>query len=212
MTPGPTTIISCPHCGQFAKRKSLISGNTFGAKLWSDGRRIAPMLPEFPNLVLCKKCDKFYWVKDAKEVEKVNEFVLIEADDQPENEKWKDIDYVEFPTFSQYFKALETISEEKYIRLSIWWSFNDYIRNGHENKITPDKQKLNAENLILLLTLLNEADENDLLMKAEVLRNLGRFEESRLLLDKVTNPDLIEVKEKFLAGINKQNKQVFQVF
>ena len=73
-------------------------------------------------------------------------------------------------------------------------------------------QKLNAENLILLLTLLNESDENDLLMKAEVLRNLGRFDESRQLLDKVKNADLIEVKEKFLAEINKQNKQVFQLF
>ena len=73
-------------------------------------------------------------------------------------------------------------------------------------------ESLNTENLILLLTLLNEADENDLLMKAEVLRNLGRFEESRLLLDKVNNPDLIEVKEKFLAEINNKNKQVFQLF
>ena len=73
-------------------------------------------------------------------------------------------------------------------------------------------QKLNTENLILLLTLLNEADENDLLMKAEVLRNLGRFEESRQLLDKVKNPDLVEVKKNFLAKINKKNKQVFQLF
>jgi len=55
-------------------------------------------------------------------------------------------------------------------------------------------ESLNTENLIFLLTLLNKADENDLLMKAKVLRNLGRFEESRLLLDKVKNPDLIEVK------------------
>ena len=78
--------------------------------------------------------------------------------------------------------------------------------------ITHEMESLNTENLILLLTLLNEADENDLLMKAEVLRNLGRFEESRLLLDKVNNPDLIEVKEKFLAEINNKNKQVFQLF
>jgi len=73
-------------------------------------------------------------------------------------------------------------------------------------------ESLNTENLILLLTLLNEADENDLLMKAEVLLNLGRFDESRQLLDKVKNPDLIEVKEKFLAEINNKNKQVFQLF
>ena len=78
--------------------------------------------------------------------------------------------------------------------------------------ITHEMESLNTENLIFLLTLLNKADENDLLMKAKVLRNLGRFEESRLLLDKVKNPDLIEVKEKFLAEINNKNKQVFQLF
>ena len=49
-------------------------------------------------------------------------------------------------------------------------------------------------------------------MKAEVLRNLGRFEESRQLLDKVENPDLIEVKEKFLAEINNKNNRVFRLF
>jgi hypothetical protein len=73
-------------------------------------------------------------------------------------------------------------------------------------------KNLNNENLILLSTLLNESDEDDLLMKAEGLRNLGRFEECRLLLDKVENPDLIEVKEKFLAEINKKNSQVFRLF
>jgi hypothetical protein len=212
MLPGPTIIISCPHCGQYAKKRTLISGNTFGSELWSNGKRIAPMLPEFPSLVLCKKCDKFYWVMDAKEVEKVNEFVLFEADDQPEIEKWKNVDYVEFPTFHEYYKALELGKDEKFIRISIWWSFNDYFRNDLENEITPDMQNLNNENLTRLLTLLNESDENDLLMKAEVLRNLGRFEESKLLLIKVKNPDLIEVKEKFLAEINNKNSRIFRLF
>ena len=32
------------------------------------------------------------------------------------------------------------------------------------------------------------------------------------LLDKVINPDLIEVKEKFLAEINNKNEHVFQLF
>lgn len=46
MLPGPTIIIACPLCGQYAKKRTIISGNTFGAKLWSDGKRISPMLPE----------------------------------------------------------------------------------------------------------------------------------------------------------------------
>jgi hypothetical protein len=163
------------------------------------------MLPEFPSLVLCKKCEQFYWVKDARKVEEINDYGDIDK-------KWGKINYIEFPTFNEYFKALETISEERFLRMNMWWSFNDYYRNGNENEITPVMQNLNTENLILLSTLLNESDENDLLMKAEVFRNLGRFEESRQLLDKVESPDLIEVKEKLLAEINNKNYRVFRLY
>lgn len=96
--------------------------------------------------------------------------------------------------------------------MNMWWSYNDYFRNDHENEITPDMKNLNTENLILLSALPNESDENDLLIKAEVLRNLGRFEESRQLVDKVKNPDLFEVKGKILAEINNKNYRVFRLF
>jgi hypothetical protein len=106
MKPGPTIIIACPYCGQYAKKKTLLSGNNFDAELWSDGKRVAPMLPAYPSLVICKKCNQFYWVKDAKEVESV--------DYQLGNKgKLKNISFIEFPTFRQYFKSLKTIPEEK---------------------------------------------------------------------------------------------------
>ncbi len=205
MLPGPTIIISCPLCGQYAKKKTLISGNTFGAVLWSDGKRIAPMLPEFPSLVLCKKCDQFYWVKNANKVEEISNYSEIK-------DKWGNIDFVEFPTFHQYFIALETISNEKFIRINIWWSFNDYFRNNHENDITPDMQKLNTKNLIALLKILDESDNNELLMKAEVLRNLGQFKESKQLFDRISDDDMGWVKKKLLVEINKHNTQVFQLY
>ena len=73
-------------------------------------------------------------------------------------------------------------------------------------------EKLNTENLTALSKLLSESDENDLLMKAEILRNLGQFEESRQILERVKDLSLAQIKEKFLVEINKQNKQVFQLF
>ena len=205
MLQGPTIIISCPHCGQNAKKRTLISGNTFGAEFWSDGKRIAPMLPDFPSLVLCCKCDKFYWVKDAKKVNEINSY-------EEREDKWKEIEYVDFPTFQEYFRALETIPQERFLRLNIWWSYNNYFREGKEKEITHDIECMNNENLNLLLTLLNESDDNDLMMKAEALRCLGRFEESRQLLEKVENPNLREIKEKFLAEINNKNIRVFRLF
>ena len=68
MIPGPEYIYKCPNCGNLLSRGSLMSGNTFGAKLFSDGKRITPMLPEFPNLTKCKKCNRFIWVNKLQEV------------------------------------------------------------------------------------------------------------------------------------------------
>jgi hypothetical protein len=50
MRPGPDYIFECPKCSTLIKRGSLKSGNGFGAKLFSDGKQVAPRLPEFPKL------------------------------------------------------------------------------------------------------------------------------------------------------------------
>jgi len=117
---------------------------------------------------------------------------------------------VEFPSFHEYFRAFETITAEKYVRIKIWWSYNDYSRNGQQDEITPDMQKLNIENLIALIKILDETDDNDLMMKAEIFRQLIWFVESRQLLDRMNNADLAQVKEKLLVEISRQNDQVFR--
>jgi hypothetical protein len=205
MIPGPTIILSCPFCGQYAKKRTIISGNTSGSQLWSDGKKISPMMPDFPSLVLCKKCDQFYWVRKELQVEEVRDYREFET-------RNRDIEYVEFPSFHQYFKALETINAERYIRMKIWWSYNDYFRNGHQSEITLEMQKLNTENLIALIKILDEAVDNDLLMKAEIFRQLGWFDESRQLLIRMSNDDLAWVKEKILIEISNRNDQVFRLF
>ena len=57
MTPGNPQIFTCPFCGEKKEIMTLASGNTFGAELWSDNKRIAPMLPE---ISLVQKCPKLY--------------------------------------------------------------------------------------------------------------------------------------------------------
>jgi len=68
MIPGAEYIYQCPNCNNLLKRGSLISGNTFGATLFSDGKQIAPMLPDFPNLTKCKKCNAIFKISELKEV------------------------------------------------------------------------------------------------------------------------------------------------
>ena len=87
MIPGSTIIISCPHCGQYAKRQTLISFNTFGVQFWSDAKRITPMKPESPSLVLCKACQQFYWIKDAMNVAEINNSADLK-------EKYDNLDFI----------------------------------------------------------------------------------------------------------------------
>jgi len=70
----------------------------------------------------------------------------------------------------------------------------------------------NTENLTALLKLINETDDEELLMKAEVCRNLGLFDESKALLNRIADPDLSWAKDKLLSKINSQNKRVIRLY
>lgn len=205
MMPGPNMIISCPHCGHPAKKRTYYSWNTFGAVLWSDGKQVAPMKPEIPDFVFCKKCNNLYWIKDATEVCNEENFKSF----YPEE---KEIEFIEFPSFLEYHKAISLIDDIKYIRTEMLFCFNDLIRDKKVSEITKEVQKLHEENLFELTELLDESDENDLIMKAEAYRNLGLFGMSESILEKITDSKLAQIKEKFLAEIRKGNKKLFIIF
>jgi len=56
MMPGPDEVMRCRSCGTTMRKGSLLSGNTCGAELWSDGFLAAPMLPDFPPVGVCPGC------------------------------------------------------------------------------------------------------------------------------------------------------------
>jgi len=68
MLPGPTLIITCPRCNAPHRTGTLQSGNTIGAVYWSDGKMVAPMLPEEPSFTKCTACGSFCWVSDMPQV------------------------------------------------------------------------------------------------------------------------------------------------
>ena len=45
MIPGPILIIPCPQCGHTGKKKTLVSGNTFGAELCEKYGRLDHIWP-----------------------------------------------------------------------------------------------------------------------------------------------------------------------
>lgn len=209
MIPGPDYIYQCPHCGNFLARESLISGNTVDAKFYSDGRRIAPMLPRFPNLVKCKKCNNFLWLNKMKEVGTRDRW-------KSQDSEWQNVSRVAFLGIDDYFGALECgmasdKMDEIYIRGEIWWAYNDRLRKGEKIFISERDQQRWRENCIQLMKLFDDSNEQQRLIIAEINRNLGNFEECENIMSTINDDDLKWVKEKILSECLKRNQWVIQL-
>jgi predicted DNA-binding protein YlxM (UPF0122 family) len=122
---GPDQIIECPHCGFLAKKQNCLSGNGFGATLWSDGKVDAPMLPDLPIVTKCRNCQNFYWVDTAK--------IIREIDFNDRSEIWKEVEFVRNLTLDEFAEAIDmgvgdNVQRQRYLLLQFWWSLNDKIR------------------------------------------------------------------------------------
>ena len=224
MLPGPDLIYKCPHCENLLKRGSLTSGNTFNSKLYSDGKQVAPMLPDFPNLTKCNKCNNIFWLSDLEEIGcyhrrsrlfKDNDDIVDEDDMQ---DKWESADKVDFLNIEDLCKALNTarnIKEEKTIRIWIWWAFNDRIREGGDNMFveTNDKERW-EENCRTLIKVLDDTDFSEKLMIADLYRNLGEFDNCIDIIDNLNQDDINWLKDpvEYLARKSISRVFAFQLF
>jgi len=191
MIPGPDKIIECPNCKGFARVFTLVSGNTFGARRWTDGKMIAPMLPRPPAITKCRDCGHYFWLSDAKKVGELPSLWGVEEKKKIPPE-WRTAEHVRELSEAEYFEAIkkgaaEREEQELHLRIGAWWAGNDLLR--YQGQSFVDKSRIVARspeatmNLESLLELLNIGDSDQRLMKAEVLRELGRFEEAIRLLE-----------------------------
>jgi hypothetical protein len=221
MTPGPVSIYECPNCKSFLKRGSILSGNTFGAISYSDGRRIASMLPDFPVITICSECENIFWIKKAEKVGELFRRSIFEgADDECENEDWLNAPWIKFLTTDEYFRVLDLklysdsdIEEERYIRLNIWWGFNDRIReNINLQFFRSEEEKIRWKaNVKRLLNILDDNDTTDRLMKAELFRNLGFFSLCMDTLNEIEDENVSWVKSAMERECEKSNMYVVEI-
>lgn len=178
MMPGSTVIRRCSVCAKLIAQETIASGNTFGARFWTDGKRDAPMLPDQPWLVKCRHCRALVWIDEQEKVGEVEPWDSGDAtfgDARP---------YIT-PSVRDYFAILEEgVSDNKkvtYLRRRAWWAGNDARRQGGDATPLSDVE---TANLHAFAALLDESDENDRIMKAEVMRELGEYEDATALLSK----------------------------
>jgi hypothetical protein len=180
MTPGPTQILRAPGCQQLVKNSTVGSGNTFGARFWTDGKMDAPMLPDRPWLMKHPTEGVLFWMDEAKEVGEIDSF----TEESGEHPEWIALEHVETPDEDDYRKAVRsgianTTEKLRYVRMRLWWCGNDAIRGSDEGAL-PDEH---LDNLQEFAKLLPEDEADGRLMKAEAYRELGMFEESKQLLN-----------------------------
>ena len=196
---GPDASVFCPSCGAKARYQTSLSGNTFGATYWTDGKRVAPMLAELPQFVRCGSCAACYWLRD----EIGDEDDLI-ADEVTDVER---LPYLEEATEADMYEALrigEVTGRElqRQLRILAWWKSNDSLRRQHQ---LPQAQPaaltdVRRGNLQALLPLLNESDDNDMIMRAEIHRQLGDFDAAQR--------QLVELSDTRFAAVIGQLREL----
>jgi hypothetical protein len=199
---GDIIFYKCPKCGSYTHKESLLSGNTFGAKNYSDGKQIAPMLPTFPYLNKCENCGHFYWLNNKTKAD------INSVSDSSKKHTARFLEIDEFKGALMYMKDLDA-AHERYIRNQIYWSFNDRTRNGKDIFINEDEEILYISNILFLFDLLDENKTEDLITKAEMHRNIGLFDDAIKYLDKIENKDFKWVVDRIRNKAINGEKEVF---
>lgn len=217
MTFGPDYIYECLQCGKPFRRGSMVSGSTLNAKLFSDGKRIMPHLPEFPILTKCEGCNAIIDIRQQKEIG------AHDCETQ-EHKARKDIPYAKFLSVDDLYRALEAFPEQEgMIRQKIWWASNDLIRDGLKGRLplSPEEQeefiRLRGskydENCSALIKFFDPEDQNQRIIIAELYRNLGEFDKCLELINSLDDDNDIKtyLKERFAFECQQGNKFVILI-
>lgn len=180
MKPGPALIVECPSCGAEKSLMTLISGNSFGSLLWSDGYHFAPMAPTLSPVQKCMDCKSYFMLISApyRYSEQQSDYSLETGL----------LSYNEIKeAFIELLKTDLSPDEELQLRLEFLYRFNDAFRDS-ENislplELTMDKERENEDytlfqiNLKKLISIIEEQSPPSLLL-AELYREMGDFDQA----------------------------------
>ena len=175
---GPSIIRKCGDCGGLIEQYTILSANTIDARIWSDGKIEAPMLPDLPQFVKCPHCFAKLWIEEQEKISEVLPYSV--------EQEFPAAKPYELPDLEDYFKALHDhhlqTDKEFYLRLRAWWAGNDLRRENKPEKKS-EMSPPEIDNLQHLFLLLDVNKEHQRLMMAEIYRELKQFEEAEILLN-----------------------------
>ena len=201
---GSTLVKCCSECSGHIEEQSILSGNTFGATYWTDGKMEAPMLPAVPRLVKCPHCMFLLWIA---ELEVIDEYEGTHSRDICSKAK----PFLK-PAFGDYMSFLESVSlapqAERYIRITAWRKGNDKRRRS---QIQSSLSRKEIGNIKVLEGLIDLSIGEDYLMAAEIKRELGLFSESEELLKGITDKQLTLAAKTVESLAQRKDQYVRQI-
>lgn len=223
---GPKVVLACPKCGNIISTRTLISSNTIFGKSWTDGYGNLPMLPATPGATRCVSCHTFFWIYRAHKVgEYGGDPQFVHQTPGPVPIEWENAAEPKQIGADDCLAALDSglcrgRDEEIYLCMTAWHRRNHRFRNMQERmrgrafRQRPIKTKNNIKSsrvvlamLERLLDLLNEQDSGERLAKAEILRELERFEEALQLLEapfpKAQQHKAKQIRDLAIAGVSQ---------
>ncbi|MDX9846161.1 MAG: hypothetical protein RBT74_04185 [Tenuifilaceae bacterium] len=206
---GPDYLYKCPRCGRTVKKGSLSSGNTFGATFYSDGRFFAPMYQQYPEITKCLSCGEIFWLDDGALVGMAYPY-------EPETPEWENAPSAEYLSLDDNFVAIDnkifrSAEEEIYLRVRIWWAYNDRVRRKARRFTGKDDKQRWESNCNALIDLLNPHNIDHTLMLVELHRNLGRFTEALQIAETIPSDNYPAFKAQQLLHCRLRRKRVFRI-
>jgi hypothetical protein len=132
-------------------------------------------------------------------------------------QEWRSAENVQEPDERDYYEAIRANlalnpDEERSLRILAWWRSNDAFRDADIiSATTPRNAPEWEENLRALLIFLDESSEDNLVMKAEVCRELRMWAEAEAILGRVQSADLSPVVSQIRKLCESQDAVVREV-
>ena len=192
LIPDYTQIFTCPQCGTKKEILRYVSQNTNVQTIWSDNKAIGPMRPVVSFVQKCPCCGHYYLLSRQKP-ERGNKGSFEQGE----------LNYEEMKDAWIQLKDMPDMTENEKLSILIMqvWAFNDeYTR--YQCKTIPIEEQTYIKEIIDLLLNMDMVDD---LLRAELLREAGRFRESLDILDDypVNNSYIRKCKDFSLAFNNR---------
>lgn len=204
MLPLPPIVLECPECGEkylVSNESNLPSENII---LFSDGFYIDEQIWRTPGIIGCVTCELGFFPQNGK--------IIATPDWDEFYKEWAHVKMASPPTAGALALELRTrrkmsIDVEKTIRKELWYAAN-HTEVGKALLLNNEKFKnFWISSLTRLEEIFESYNSDEITIKAEINRNLGRFDTCLSLLQGVPGSLSEAIRQEAL----KENTSVIQI-